>query len=137
MGRWQEPLCRDESGVHSSQSGLWGFLLRMLCCISHVQLFVTPWTVALQVPLSMGSSRQEYWSGCLLLLSGIFLTRGWNPCLLQCRWILYVLSHHSGMNFKGQAGGKLWVHSLEQWLSVWWFSPPPWRRGCLATVWRP
>ena len=25
--------------------------------------FVTPWTVALQVPLSMGSSRQEYQSG--------------------------------------------------------------------------
>ena len=25
--------------------------------------FVTPWTVACQVPLSMGFSRQEYWSG--------------------------------------------------------------------------
>ena len=25
--------------------------------------FVTPWTAALQVPLSMGFSRQEYWSG--------------------------------------------------------------------------
>ena len=31
--------------------------------ISHVQLFVTPWTVACQAPLSMGFSRQEYWSG--------------------------------------------------------------------------
>ena len=30
---------------------------------SHVQLFVTPWTVAHQDPLSMGFSRQEYWSG--------------------------------------------------------------------------
>ena len=30
-------------------------------CFSRVQLFVTPWTVAW--PLSMGSSRQEYWSG--------------------------------------------------------------------------
>ena len=29
---------------------------------SHVQL-MTPWTVACQVPLSMGFSRQEYWSG--------------------------------------------------------------------------
>ena len=27
------------------------------------QLFVTPWTVAHQAPLSMGFSRQEYWSG--------------------------------------------------------------------------
>ena len=25
--------------------------------------FATPWTVVLQVPLSMGFSRQEYWSG--------------------------------------------------------------------------
>ena len=30
--------------------------------LSHVQLFVTPWTVAYQAPLSMGFSRQEYWS---------------------------------------------------------------------------
>ena len=27
------------------------------------QLFVTPWTVACQAPLSMGFFRQEYWSG--------------------------------------------------------------------------
>ena len=28
--------------------------------LSHVQLFVTPWTIAYQVPLSMGVSRREY-----------------------------------------------------------------------------
>ena len=36
------------------------------CCshsLSHVRLFATPWTVAHQAPLSMGLSRQEYWSG--------------------------------------------------------------------------
>ena len=33
--------------------------------LSRVQLFVTPWTVALQAPLSMGFSRQEHWSGVL------------------------------------------------------------------------
>ena len=43
-------------------------LPKMLCacvltCFSHVQLFVTPWTVACQAPLSMGFSKQEYWSG--------------------------------------------------------------------------
>ena len=37
--------------------------LRACCHFSHVQLFVIPWTVAHQVPLSMGFSRQEYWSG--------------------------------------------------------------------------
>ena len=35
--------------------------------LSGVQLFVTPWTVAHQAPLSMGFSRQEYWSGLLFL----------------------------------------------------------------------
>ena len=30
---------------------------------SRVRLFATPWTVAHQAPLSMGFSRQEYWSG--------------------------------------------------------------------------
>ena len=35
------------------------------CVISRVQLSVTPWTVACQAPLSMGFSRQEYWSGLL------------------------------------------------------------------------
>ena len=32
----------------------------LLC---HVRLFATPWTVAHQAPLSVGFSRQEYWSG--------------------------------------------------------------------------
>ena len=35
----------------------------LLSCLSHIQLFVTLWTIALQAPLSMGFSRQEYWSG--------------------------------------------------------------------------
>jgi len=29
---------------------------------SHVQIFVTPWTVSHQAPLSMEFSKQEYWS---------------------------------------------------------------------------
>ena len=38
----------------------------MVVCVkllSRVQLFATPWTVAHQAPLSMGFSKQEYWSG--------------------------------------------------------------------------
>ena len=31
--------------------------------LSHVWLFMTPWTVACQIPLSMGFPRQEHWSG--------------------------------------------------------------------------
>ena len=38
----------------------------MLVCVqslSHVQLFVTPWTVTHQTLLSREFTRQEYWSG--------------------------------------------------------------------------
>ena len=35
----------------------------MLSHFSCVQFFATPWTIAYQAPLSMGFSRQEYWSG--------------------------------------------------------------------------
>ena len=38
-------------------------LLLLLSCLSRVQLCATPWTAAHQAPLSMGFSRQEYWSG--------------------------------------------------------------------------
>ena len=47
---------------------------------SYVQLIVTPRTVARQVPLSIGFSRQEYWSE--QPFPSHFLTQGWNPCLL-------------------------------------------------------
>ena len=45
--------------------------------LSHVRLFVNPWTVAHEAPLSVGFSRQEYWSrltantGILFLMSEI------------------------------------------------------------------
>ena len=50
--------------------------------LSRVQLFATPWTVALQALLSMGFSRQEYWSGLPCPPPGIFLTQESNPHLL-------------------------------------------------------
>ena len=42
-------------------------LISYVCCMvnsfSPVRLFVTLWTIAQQAPLSMGFSKQEYWSG--------------------------------------------------------------------------
>ena len=38
-------------------------LLLLLSRFSRVRLFATPWTAAFQAPLSMGFSKQEYWSG--------------------------------------------------------------------------
>ena len=37
----------------------------MLSRFRHVQLFATLWTIVCQAHLSMGFSRQEYWSGLL------------------------------------------------------------------------
>ena len=54
-----------------------------VCLVTGFRLSVTPWTVARQDPLSMGFSSQEYWRvGGHFLLQGIFLTQGWNLCLL-------------------------------------------------------
>ena len=44
------------------ETGEGGSLVGVLSCC-HVWLFATPWTVAHQALLSMGFSRQEYWSG--------------------------------------------------------------------------
>ena len=44
--------------------------------LSHVQIFVTPWAVARQAPLSMGFSRQEYWSGLSFPSPGTLLNPG-------------------------------------------------------------
>ena len=66
------PLCRPFLFLKASQTrnirnmichGAQPCVCCMLSHFSHVQLFVTPWTVAYQAPLSMGFSRQEYWSG--------------------------------------------------------------------------
>ena len=42
--------------------------LMLLSHFSRVQLCATPWTAAYQAPLSMGFSKQEYWSGVPLYL---------------------------------------------------------------------
>ena len=56
------------------------------CCavLSHVQLLVSPWTVAHQAPLSMGILRQEYWSGLPCPPPGALPNPGiesWSPAL--------------------------------------------------------
>ena len=71
---------------------------------SRVQLLVTPWTAAYQAPLSMGFSRQEYWSGLPLpspvhLCSyhqnqdtqkpELFLRRNYFCCFWRLRFAIY------------------------------------------------
>ena len=48
--------------VAISFSNAWKWKMKVKS-LSRVQLSATPWTAAYQAPLSMGFSRQEYWSG--------------------------------------------------------------------------
>ena len=61
-------------------------------CSNRVWIFATPWTVAHQAFLSLGSSWQGYCSEGHSLLQGIFMAQGLNLGLLHWRWILYHLS---------------------------------------------
>ena len=66
------------------------YVCSMLSC---VQLFATPGTVARQAPLSMGFSRQEYWSGLPFPSPGDLPNPGieTHVCCISCigRQILY------------------------------------------------
>ena len=55
----------------------------MPSCFSGVWLFSTPWTVPYQAPLSIGLSRQKYWSGLPFPSPGIFPTQELNPRLMS------------------------------------------------------
>ena len=58
----------SSQGCHNKAANTVLKLNLCVCMLSHcsrVQLFVTLWTVACQVPLSMRFSRQEYWSGLI------------------------------------------------------------------------
>ena len=49
---------------------IWTLVCVRAQLLSHIRLSATPWTVAHQVPLSMGFSRQELGVGCHFLLQG-------------------------------------------------------------------
>ena len=57
---WLDLLAVQGTRKRLLQHHVWHVCIQLL---SPVQLFVTPWTVAHQAPLSMGFSRREYGSG--------------------------------------------------------------------------
>ena len=67
--------------VAISFSNAWKWKVKVKS-LSHVRLFVTPWTVAYQAPPSMGFSRQEYWSGLPFPTPGDLPDTVLNLCLL-------------------------------------------------------
>ena len=76
---------------------IFAWIVDPLMCVcqllSCVQLFVAPWTVARMLLCPWNSPGKNTGVGRHALLQGIFLTQGWNPGLLHCRWLLYCLSH--------------------------------------------
>ena len=59
---------------------IWSFpIVVVLQSLSHVQLVATPWTVTHQTPLSMGFSRQEYYSGLPFSSPGELPDQGIEP----------------------------------------------------------
>ena len=79
----------DKSGFHflllqrkTGPGKEWEFSKVMLTFFSRVRLFVTPWIVACQGPLSMGFPSTNTGMGCHFLLEGMFLTQRLNQHLL-------------------------------------------------------
>ena len=68
--------------------------------LSHVQIFTAPWNVAHQAPLSVGSSRQEYWSGLPFPTPGNLPNQGIEPSSL-------VLPSLAGGFFATEPSGNL------------------------------
>ena len=101
---------RDISAECTCQGRLYGeikyiFLLKnscvcMLSRFSHVQLFVTPWTVALQASLSMGFSRQVYWRGLPCPPPGDLPNPGIQPRSSASQADSYHLSHQGSPSSK-------------------------------------
>ena len=108
---------------------------------SHVWLFATPWTLASQVPLTMGFSRQEYWSGLPCPPPGIFSTQGLNPHLMHCRQILYLLScrgspWHIAVPYTFLLIGcfAVWIRCLIHEKFKWQGNSVCWRQACCSNT---
>ena len=78
----------------------------LVCTLSHfsrVQLFVTPWTVAHQAPLSMGfSARLEYWGGLPCPPPGDLPDPGTETISCIGKWVLYHTHHLESPDIKKQ-----------------------------------
>ena len=86
--------------------------------LSCVQLFVTPLTFPYKAPLSMGFSRQEYWSGLPFPSPGDLPDPGMNPGLLHCRKTLYPLSHQGSCRATQMYMAKLRFEFLSDTLPI-------------------
>ena len=83
----------------------------MLNCFNCVQLFVTLWTIACQAPLSMGFSRQEYWSGLLCSPPGYLPHPGIKPMSLEAPPLQ---TDSLPLTHRGKPIYRLYIHTYTQ-----------------------
>ena len=101
------------------------FLWKWKChSLSHAQLLAAPWTVAHQVPLCMGFSRQECWNALPCPSPGDLPnpeTESQSPALL-CKQILCHLSHWDSDIYiiRSRPKSLLWPKSLLDALTPAW-----------------
>ena len=87
---WKQPRCPLTNEWIKKLWCIYTVEYYMFSHFSHVQLFVTPWTIACQAPPSMGFSRQESWSGLSFSTPGDLPNPGLEPTLL------YILHRQAG-----------------------------------------
>ena len=90
--------------------------------LSHVRLFVTLWTVACQAPLSMGFSRQEFWSGLPFSPPGDIPDSGIKPSYLKS-------SALAGRFFTTEPPGKPFKCQEDLYIENNWDTPRVYRNG--------
>ena len=73
-------------------------IFRMLSRFSRVRFFVTLWTVTCQPPLSMGFSKQEYWSRLPCSLPGDLPNPGIKPGFPASQVDSLLLSHRGSLD---------------------------------------
>ena len=100
----------------------------MLSCFIRVWLFVTSWTVTFQAPLSMGFSRQEYWSGLPCPPPGNLPNPGIEPPSL------YLLHQQAGSLPLVLPGKPIQPHAVQFSCSAVSYSVTPWTAACQASL---
>ena len=121
------------AAISFSNAWKWKVKVKLL---SHVRLLATPWTATYQAPLSMGFSRQEYWSGVAIAFSELIY---WIIILCQALAkcpTYFIVSIHPIRGFPGGASGKEPAcqcgrhrrHGLHPRVGM-----IPWRRKCQPT----
>ena len=78
-------------------------------------IFATPRKIGHEAALSMGFTRQEYWSGSPFPPPGD-LPQGLNPGLLHCSWVLYCLPTRDGHMTCNKLNIVMHVLKKKNWL---------------------